>query len=322
MIKKYLLILFLVLLCFSAFGQTGEPEEIDYLLFMPDSADSFVNEEEAMIQLNRLSDYLKNRTLTAGQIFVYGYTAAVPNNIDPANLSRDRALYVINELQKRGVRREFFADPIGYGSVDIWGSNTIEANRSPNRRVRILLDNVIITPAVVAESAQAPVVETRPAAAPVVAPQPAPQPAGKFPWYLLLIPFLGLIAIFIILGAKRRKKPVYAVAQPPVPEPAPIPPVAPVPISVPRTSPPAAPIPPVIPVVPVVPIIPVPIITAAKVNLDEEIRFRAYMLYIDHGYQNGNEENDWYTAVGDICAKYEADGYKTYYEDGSWWAKK
>jgi len=60
------------------------------------------------------------------------------------------------------------------------------------------------------------------------------------------------------------------------------------------------------------------IITKKTVNLDEEIRQCAYELYLEHGSQDGNTDGDWYSALCDVCAKYESAGYRTYF-DGEFW---
>ena len=58
------------------------------------------------------------------------------------------------------------------------------------------------------------------------------------------------------------------------------------------------------------------------VDLDEEIRRRAYELYEQRNGQNGNAEGDWYMAVCDVCPRYEADGYRCSLSDGYWQAAK
>jgi len=104
--KLYLISIFLLFAGFSAFGQGQGPEqeEIDYLLFLPNSSDLFVNEEQALAQLDNMAKFLLSRDIAPGQINVYGYAAFAANDIDPIHLSRNRALFVINELQKRGFR--------------------------------------------------------------------------------------------------------------------------------------------------------------------------------------------------------------------------
>ena len=59
-----------------------------------------------------------------------------------------------------------------------------------------------------------------------------------------------------------------------------------------------------------------------NVNLEEEIRLRAYQLYQERNGQNGDAYGDWCKAVPEICSKYETAGYKSYTEFGSWWARK
>ena len=64
-----------------------------------------------------------------------------------------------------------------------------------------------------------------------------------------------------------------------------------------------------------------PEITEEFVYLEEEIRYLAYLHTKEHG-GSGDMDGDWYTAVDKICAKYKAEGYKTYLEDGKWWASR
>ena len=352
--KKLYLLIILFTFCFWAFSETDEPEEIDYLLFMPDSGRGFVNETRARTQLDSLAKYLLEKNISAGQIFVYGYAADAVNEIEPVSLSVERALFVISELRRRGVPHELFSDPVGYGPVNLWGSNVSENDRSPNRRVRILLDGTVLTPAVLKAEAPPQVIIAEPpqevippaqvpetanaapvnqnvfpasqAAAGIVSGNSASSSGKKFPWFLLLL-LLLLIALILFLIFKRRKKPVYAVEQK----------VSAVAAAV-AAGIPAADIKPAVPVIlPAAPFvaaapiaaIAVPVIAAAPaavsetiVNLDEEIRFRAWELFIQHGCQNGNEEGDWYAALSDVRSKYEADGWRVYMEAGSWQACK
>jgi hypothetical protein len=136
---------FLFFICFVVFCETEEQEEIDYLLFLPNSSSQFINEEQAGIQLDNLAKYFLDRNIAPGQINIHGYAAVVANDIEPVTLSRDRSIFVINELQKRGVPQNLFSAPVAYGEVDLWGSNIDEENRSPNRRVRIVLNGNILT---------------------------------------------------------------------------------------------------------------------------------------------------------------------------------
>ena len=192
---KKLCLLMVCLLClgFWVFADDTEQEEVDFLIFSPNSSEQFENEEQAMLQLDNLARYLLDRNLAQGQIFVYGYAAAVVNDILGEDLSRDRAIFVRNELQRRGVPQGLFSEPIGHGEVDLWGNNVDEENRSPNRRVRIMLDGDFLTPLAL----------TRPV---TQAARPA-EPRGRFPWWLLLL-LLLLLLLFALL--RRRKKPAQA----------------------------------------------------------------------------------------------------------------
>ncbi|MCL1817922.1 MAG: hypothetical protein FWG35_03255, partial [Spirochaetaceae bacterium] len=185
---------------FPAFGDASEQEEIDFLLFSPNSSNQFVHEAQAMIQLDTVAKYLMGRNPAAGQIYVYGYAAAVANDIDPLGLSRGRALFVINELQKRGLSKDLFADPAGQGSVDLWGSNINEEDRGPNRRVRILLDSTILTPAI------ARAVEPEPKA-PEVVPEPVQREKSTFPWWLILLALAALAALIFFMSRRKKSPP-------------------------------------------------------------------------------------------------------------------
>jgi len=327
--KMSFLFILLVLTAFWAFGDTEEQQEIDFLLFLPNSGSRFVNEERAGVQLDNLAKYLTGRELVPGQINVYGYTAYAANDIDPDDLSRARALFVINQLQRRGVPGDLFADPVGYGTVELWGSNTDEAGKSLNRRVRVVLDGTVLIP----EPSTGQVPESDPSPPP--APEPAaPEPAisrnqekatgrsnSKFPWWILL-PLLLLLLLAIFL-ARRKKSSTKTPApkRPEQPKPAPAaPPVVPAETRE-RVQPPVIPVVAVPPPVPAVP--PVPEETRESVvYLEDEIRFRAYEHSLERNGQYGSMDEDWYKALTEICAKYQADGYQTYKEDGCWWARK
>jgi hypothetical protein len=56
--------------------------------------------------------------------------------------------------------------------------------------------------------------------------------------------------------------------------------------------------------------------------LEEEIRRRAYELYLERGGQNGDAEGDWLKALPEVCSRYEAEGYQAYTENGAWWARR
>jgi hypothetical protein len=305
--KLFYIVIFFAFCGSLAFTDNGEQEEVDYLLFALNSSSQFENERQASIQLDNLADYLKGKNLSPFQIIVYGYSAFAANDIDPLILSRERALFVINELQKRGVSRELFSDPVGYGSVDLWGSNTTEEDKIPNRRVRIVLDGNVITPVTIQaiepivepiiEPVVEPVIESPIAEKEAVITQESPQSKQKvkFPWWLILLALLAIIAALLL--SKLRKKPKTAK---PVTEEKPV-----------IIAPIAAPV-----------AVAVAVTSETIVNLDEEILFRSYELYLERNGQSEDRIVDWYTAVQQICAKYEADGYQTYAADGSWWARR
>jgi len=300
--KRWLVAVLFVFVGFLVFGDTEEQEEIDYLLFLPDSSSLFVNQEQAMVQLDNLAKYLTDKELIPGQIYVYGYAAFAANDIEPINLSRGRALLVINELQKRGVPQDLFSAPVGLGSVDLWGSNTDEEGRSPNRRVRVVLDNKILTPEILraaepeitissadtVDNIEAPIIQEN-------APSAPDKPKPKFPWWILLLPLLLGLLFFLLKKRKRTdKKEVAPKTAAPI--------IAPAPAAASEVVKPVT-------------------TSTVTMNLQEEIRFRAYELYLQRNGQSENAYEDWCRAVIEISAKYEADGYHVYRED-DWWARK
>jgi hypothetical protein len=289
--KLFFAVIFLVFFGFLAFTDTSDQEEVDYLLFALNSSNRFENEGQASIQLDNLANYLTGRNLRAGQIHVYGYSAAAANDIDPVILSRDRASFVINELIKRGVPGESFSDPVGYGSVDLWGSNTNEGDKIPNRRVRIVLNDNIITPnalQVVDSGARSSNTNDTDDKETITQEKSRSERNSKLPWIILLALF-ALIAALLLSRFRKNAKASKTVAE--------------------NQSgiifaPIAAPV----------------VNSRIVVNLDDEIRNRAYELYQQRNGQSEDAVADWHTAVSQICARYEADGYQTYAEDGSWWA--
>ena len=290
--KKWCLVFVFFFIGFLVFGDAEKQEEIDFLLFLPNSSSLFVDEDQAMVQLDNLAKFLTGRNLIPGQIYVYGYAAFAENDIESVNLSKERALLVINELQKRGVPPDLFSDPVGYGSVNLWGSNANEEDRSPNRRVRVVLDDIVLT------------METLRAAEPEIEvpityestyENAADESKSKFPWWiLLLLAILGII--FFLL--KNRKHTDNKTAKPEK-------------IEKPTAAPAAA-------GKKVKPIL----TSTVTMNLEEEIRFRSYELYLWRNGQSENDYEDWCRAVLEIRAKYEADGYQVYTKDGNWWARK
>jgi hypothetical protein len=304
--RRYFAVVFLVFSGFFAFADTGEPEELDFLLFLPNNAQEFADEERAMIQLDNVAKYLLDKNPTPGQIYVYGYSADVVNDIDPVDLSKARALLVMVQLQKRGIARELFSEPVAYGSVDLWGNNIDEADRLPNRRVRIVLDGAVLTQAVlepVEPEIIIPVADENETVVIEELTETTEESGSPFPWIWLLLLIPLALLLFLLSRLKRKNKTEK-----------------PVPAEVPVESPPV--------IVDTSPIIAaaatdVPMTTSELVvNLDEEIRYRAYLLYLMRYGQGEDHINDWYRAVTEICGRYDASGYQTYQSEGSWWARK
>ena len=319
--KLFLIFIFFVFCGVYGFSEDESQEEVDFLLFQPNSSNLFVNYELSVIQLNKLAQYLSNKKLTPGQIIVYGYAAFAPIDIDSVDLSRERALFVINELQKRGISKELFSEPVGHGSVYLWGNNTNENDRKLNRRVRILLGGetpIQVTQEIInAEPEPEPVQE-----AAIIKEDNREKQDFKFPWWLLLLPLL----LLLLLLKKRPQKAAHQAAlntqqrittDTPKPAPAPIPEPAPV---VHAPTPPPAPV--------VAAPIPVqtkhaaaaPVMETTTVNLDEEIRFCAYEHFERRGGVNGSREQDWYDALSVVSARYTPKGYSVFFKDGYWWA--
>jgi hypothetical protein len=305
--RRYFAVVFLVFSGFFAFANTGEPEELDFLLFLPNSAQEFADAERAMIQLDNAAKYILDKNPAPGQIYVYGYSADVVNDINPIDLSKDRALLVMDELQKRGIARELFSDPVAYGSVNLWGNNIDEADRLPNRRVRIVLDGAVLTQAVLAPveseiiipvADESETVETKE----VTRDETIEKSVSPFPWIWLLLLIPLAVLLFLLSRLKRKPKKVRQA-----------------PAKTQEDSPSA--------IADTPPIIPPPPDTSVKtseliVNLDKEIVYRAYELYLKRYGQGEDELNDWYRAVTETCTRYDASGYQTYQSDGSWWARK
>ena len=295
--KIYFTFVFFIFCGFFIFGDNDRLEEVDYLLFMPNSGSRFVNEGQAFIQLNKLALYLSNKKLNPGQIIVCGYAAYAPNDIKSVDLSRERALTVINELQKRGISKELFADPVGYGAVYLWGNNADENDRKLNRRVRILLDgespmpvtNKIVTGETEKENS---------GKEKLFVPEYIFKESNfKFPWRILPLLALLLLLLLLLLGKRSRKqvnkdKTQNEQTQASTKEKAH------------EFAPEEA-------------------VTTWMVNLDDEIRLRAYELSLERGGSGDYQKQDWYNAVQEISAWYTACGHSVYIDDGGcWWAAR
>jgi len=295
--KRYFIFIFFVFCGVMLFGNNNKQEEVDYLLFLPNSGNRFVNEEQAFIQLNNLAQYLLSKDLSPGQIIVYGYAAFAQNDIGSVDLSVERALFVINELQKRGISKEFFSEPVGYGSVYLWGDNANEDDRKFNRRVRILLDGedpMPITPEIVKTETKT-VIPDRAHEEPVMLKE-TPRKSGKFPWWALfaLAVFLLLFLLHFLFrkrSSKQTSKNRTANTQSQAVKTN----VAPAPAAT---------------------------VVTSTVNLDEEIRLRAYELSQQRDGQGDYREQDWYNALREISAWYKACGHSVFSDGGCWWASR
>jgi hypothetical protein len=281
--KLYFFLVFFVFFGSLVFCDVDEQEELDYLLFLPNRSDLFYDQDQAMNQLDNIAKYLMGRELTSGQIVVYGYAADADIEIDLLELSRERTFFVINELEKRGVSNDFFSEPVGYGPVDLWGSNEDEGSRVPNRRVRILLDGSLITPEVIkAAEPDIPIASYE---------NIEDKPSTPFPWEILLL-LIGIpliILLFFLLSRKFKKNSIKKAAKQPPPA------------KVVHTAQP-----------------PVPAVNKYIVLNEEEIRLHAYKLYEYDGHSRDAQGN-WYLSLCALCAKYEADGYTVIWPPGIEW---
>jgi len=293
--KLYFTFIFFIFCVFLIFGDNDKREEVDFLLFKPNSSNRFVNEEQAFIQLNKLALYLSNKNLLPGQIIVCGYAAYAPNDVKSVDLSKERALTVIEELQKRGISKELFADPVGYGAVYLWGNNTNENDRKLNRRVRILLDGespIPITNEIITAETAPPVVEARNSIKEKTSAPMSKEPNFKFPWWI--IPLLALLLLLLLLFKERPRKQVQAKNEKPQ---------TPITENEEEFTPEEA-------------------VTTWTVNLDDEIRLRAYEMSLEHNGSDDYREQDWYNAVQEISAWYTACGHSVFTDGGYWWASR
>jgi hypothetical protein len=139
-IKTIISILLLFGICLIGFTQsTSETKEIGYIIFTPDSV-VFENEFEAKELLDQYTKSINEISSKERQIHINGYTAIFNNEIDPHELSTDRANIILNELLLRGISSERFDIIKGNGETNNWGNNNISENRKPNRRVTISID--------------------------------------------------------------------------------------------------------------------------------------------------------------------------------------
>ena len=300
--KIFLIFIFFVSYGFFIFGNNEIQEETDFLLFLPNSANRFVNEEKAFIQLNNLAQYLSNKNLSPGQIIVCGYAAYAQNDINSFDLSKERALFVMDELQKRGVSKDLFSDPVGYGSVYLWGDNVNENDKKLNRRVKILLNDeppIPVTQDIITAKVKPLKEETvnNVIKNPAMKKSTSKESNFKFPWWILALLGLLLFFLFLLLFKGKSRKTVHkegtANAQPKASETK----------IVPEFTPQAA-------------------VTTSTVNLDEEIRARAYELSRRRNGLGDYREEDWYDAVREISDLYTACGHSVFNDGERWWASR
>jgi hypothetical protein len=275
--KKFFFIFIVYVICggISVYGDIDAQEEVGFLLFAPNSGSRFEDQEKAFIQLNNLAQYLLGKTLVSGQIIVYGYAAHAPNDIKSVDLSRERALTVMEELQKRGVPKELFSEPVGYGEAYQWGNNDTEDTKKFNRRARVLLGEApmplpqeIISTKV--EDIIPELVYTAPTVSGFTRHYTPKKASFKFPWWILFLLVLLALCFFLFLLLGRRSRKTAAAAY--------------------------------------------------MVNLDDEIRARAFELSRQRCGHGDYQEQDWYNAVREISTWYIACGHSVFSEGGRWWA--
>jgi len=126
--KKLCLLLGLCILCSSlVFGEERRLEQIAVFHFPSYESNVFINETASRRQLNDVATTLINRNLPPESVHVFGYSVRA-SDIDSTVLAHNRAVLIIDELISRGVPREIFAMPVGYGSSNVYGDD-VESNR-------------------------------------------------------------------------------------------------------------------------------------------------------------------------------------------------
>jgi Sec-independent protein translocase protein TatA len=139
--KLVLSILLFTYVCLIGFAQSSESEELGHVIFAPDST-NFENGIEAKSLLDKYAQKITETSSKEKQVHIMGYTAIFKNDVDPLQLSTDRANTVFNELKARGISSERIDLPKGNGETDNWGDNIVSENRKPNRRVTVSIDIV------------------------------------------------------------------------------------------------------------------------------------------------------------------------------------
>lgn len=189
-IKVLLSILLFFATCSVVFSQsTSETKEIGYIIFAPDTA-IFENEVEAKILLDQYAKKINDIPSYDRQIHINGWTAIFDNDIDPIQLSTDRANVVLNELKLRGISEERLDIAKGNGGTSIFGNNNTPEERKLNRRVIISIDEISVIQAKV-EPANVPSKLSE-------IPKPDRQ-AFKINWKKVLIAVLIIVAVVALV---------------------------------------------------------------------------------------------------------------------------
>jgi hypothetical protein len=193
-------------LCFSilfflqGFLMFSEQIDYGYILFQPNQSEFYVEPERVSRQLDELAEELKQLVLNDGQIHVSGYTAMVENDIDDITLSEARARKIIGELQGRGIPPSLFAQPLAKGSTFVWGANTSESERGPNRRVTLFVDKMDPPQVIVEEP-------------------PSDEPVSSFPWWMLIVLLIIIVIAGVIWLIAKRSSPSVEITMPIKPSP-------------------------------------------------------------------------------------------------------
>jgi len=114
--------------------------------FFRQNLPEFTNETVSNNDLDDLAKELLALNLGDREVDIQGYAAYADNNIDPYELSKKRAEFIIDGLVKRGLAKSLFTEPKPNGSVNFWGDNSSEEQQHPNRRVMITVRRKIATP--------------------------------------------------------------------------------------------------------------------------------------------------------------------------------
>ena len=132
--RRFTIVLCLCALCAVTVFSQNNLEEIGYLIFYPDRYNRFANPVQAQRQLDAIAFNIQNRNLQPGQVYVIGYAADAASSMSLETLSLNRTFFIINELVRRGVSWELFAQPEGQGASFDFGQEL-----NPNRRTIVAI---------------------------------------------------------------------------------------------------------------------------------------------------------------------------------------